>query len=1025
MSEQQPEHIDEAYWVLRQLHNFKSQPDWFINFRAIHNCRPYPDETGKIQKETNSVLDETVAIRDFRERWYGDLWAQLTAINQSTSTPANIYYAINPMLENKRKKEKSIFAGYTAFYLDLDDNKSYTKEQRWMQIWYWGQMGFEPSFVIESGHGYHVYWVFSRIVAWIEWEPVLKRMVALSGCRDKGNTFDVTRVFRLPGFQNVKNWYNGDTLPCFLAWPTDWRARERCLIYEPEHFHNFPPSELSNLQQYHNEASARTQNNPALLQETLLNIVRAAAEASRNADIQQTGQRIFGQQTTQAGPAAPGQNANQPFEPILGIVPPVDEIKWAHGHKWMKKYCKDGFQGMTQGELDNLRIKLNSQDVSASELDFRVIYHLVKSSYTHDAIREFWLRPDVRLYREDKERNNPNYFDMTFQKALSYVRASIEQNDPTKNNQDEPQVIARDNEMHVVTGDKSEMVLTGELQLNSIFVDQDAISVHEREWFDCTVLCKDPVASTGVTAYSQIVQNKAFTGVNTFKEFSHDLFRVVTNNNAHMQRVAAWLLRTYRNVPKHAFHSSIVYKDKQYIFPQYIVGKDEIKQQQSTPQNEFFAKKYPLFALFMKQPFDRQKVVALYKEHWKNVLNMHLPKVITSIIGSIVSSAIRPRLSQEAEFNGFNIPTINIRGASHTAKTETAKYLSTIMGVDKDNFIVSTSTSTFALQKLISSTNFFPIIIDEFKDDDDPMLKRQMDGIRQIVRRMYSGETIYKGRADLSYTSFKIHGGLIVLGEAALERDNNVSEFTRVVPITTDEFSPSAHVKNYLRLEHISWHETGPFLYQFLAQQDVNVLKQEFIDLKLEVVEITASFFGKENARVSHNLAVLWFGCRLFDRFVQSLDPSIPTIEQTLNPRESLVRHICDQSVQSGQTLILDKIESLPLIAGEEQPKTVVSRQVFANNELWSTIKLYGEILSNRHPILKDRFQNGAFLFREKETKSIFILTPCFESRMNTEQRCNSSALSKENCAICYSHVGERLNNLFLKQERTYEHQKE
>jgi hypothetical protein len=58
---------------------------------------------------------------------------------------------------------------------------------------------------------------------------------------------------------------------------------------------------------------------------------------------------------------------------------------------------------MTQGELDDLKVKHRMNDTSASSLDFAIIYYLAKKCYTRDANREFWRRPSCRLYREDKE----------------------------------------------------------------------------------------------------------------------------------------------------------------------------------------------------------------------------------------------------------------------------------------------------------------------------------------------------------------------------------------------------------------------------------------------------------------------------------------------------------------------------------------------------------------------------------------------------------------------------------------------
>lgn len=943
-----PGEMHEALWLLYNLHYGLSDEDWLINIRCIHNKQPVANsETGRIEKLTEVTLDEFVKIKDFKQVWDSELYAKLVALNTSTVKPSNVYFSVNPLLKQGHKKEH--FAGMVAFYLDLDDNNAYSKEKRWSQIYYWTLLGYEPSIVIDSGHGFHVYWILSRLVSRETGEAILRRMVALAGCRDKGNTWDISRVLRLPGFANVKEWYASNTPPCGIVWPPDWQQRETARKYDPEHFESFPPSDLVDLKRYYDEA-AKVSANADELKANIDKVMHAVRTMARSMRLTQAGQH--GAVQAQLGNPAAAAKVGVDFVPSLNHVPIAEEIKWPRTGKWMAKYCLKGYDGLTQGELDELRVKYNIQDVSASELDFKIIYALVKSGYTQEAIREFWTRNGTKLYREDKESKNPNYFDMTFNKALEFVRAAASQKNPLAANK-QSLVFTHLGQTFIQAGENVECILTAELGVHEIFEDQDATKPNEREWYRMTAKCSDANGG-GVAEYPFVMPNEAFNSIQAFKSYTTDLFRVPTNNNAHLQRLASHLLQD-RDIPRKAFHSKISYTHKSYVFPNIIIHADRIEVRENLPSD--LQKKFPLLSQFHYEPLARAEVAAKLRQFWPDVLQMHLPRVIVSVLGSIVASAIRPRLLEAKKSSNFCIPTVNIRGASTTAKSETVRYLMTITGLDRQNVVLSARTSAFALARILENTNCLPVVIDEFKETD--LDKRQVDIIREMTRRIYTGENMYRGQANLSVREIKIYGNFIVIGESILERSDNLSETSRVLPVQTDEYEPNKNMSRWYKLEEEPLYYLAPYLYQYLLTLDIAKAKDMFTALKMETRKQLENTI-KNASRFEHNIAAIRFGCALLDDFIHTFDPTLPTIDEICKPTVNITEYLCQHVEKTGQALRYSNGNG--------------SHEILNNNECLALLKTYGELIQWKHKIIMDMQSRGAFIFHE-DGNELFINT--------------------------------------------------
>lgn len=992
-----------AFWLIRQLHGTLSLPDWFINIRAIVNLAPYEKDGETIRNGTRVVFNENIRVADFKQRWYGGLLNHMIQFNEASKEPANIYFGVNPRSADSNKAED--VAGYVALYLDLDDNKSYTKDQRLIQMQFWKDYGIGNSVIVDSGHGYHGYWMMKRLIACGTGQPVLKKMVLLSGCKDKGNVHDPTRILRLPGFKNVKSWHTNDVPFCTLIEPANYESID-VLRYDLQTFdYWFPSSERENIEDYHARAVALGEGAP--LHDRIRQIAQAAIQAkvqqkviNDGIAVNQRAENTTGTLEFQAK-TLPG-NASTSAEPTLvpkrKVVPPIEELKWPKGKSWLKKYCVRGWDGLTIWEREDIAEKLNIEEIGASEMDARVVYHLIKMGYTYDAVCEFWLRPSLKLNREGK---HSKYLELTYEKQLEFARSTLTQDAAEEKLQaTKPASILIKNFQTIVIKSNGvpETIVTAELVLQGKYYDEDAPEQMDREWFDIRANVSTP---HGPQHFDMVLPGAAFTSVALFKKHAcREYLRIPTNDGAHLQRLVEHLEHTYTNVPRRQFHSKIVYKDRQFVFPKFTITKDGPVVKEDAALIKELSNKFIIYKWFEPEFMTQDEAKIFIRENWKPLLNFHLPRVIISILGTIASSAMKPIFEQDLKVNDFHLPSINVRGSSHSGKTETVKKLLSLACVVGGQNTTSLNSTEFALGRTLEVTNFIPLIIDEFKLEEGNA--KRIDQVRSLVRRAYSGEAMMRGRADLGIKSISLHGALIIVGEHALERVGDVSEISRVVPITTDEYEPDKHINEYFIVNKAAWHKLAPLFYQYVLTIDPQKVLAAFEQLRLKVISKLHGSFSGEKLRVGHNLATIWLGCTLWDRFIQTLWPEAPTIENTLRPEHTLIDYIKGWAKESKQTLVA-KTET-----GEDI--------VIANNEFFKMLITFVEIKETYDKLFTENIDFTYYCAKEHnklyiKISSIYKMYREYMQRQNKpipEERKISSLLTaaaakKEKWLICNS----------------------
>jgi len=970
-----------AYWLLVQLFHGHPKGNEFVNFRVIHNDTPKRKASGQEVKETFGIWSVNVPVKGLKDNFIkpGGVFDQLTVYNRDPQRPCNIYYGLN-LRTQPRKNKKEDIRGFNAFYLDLDVNDKYTFEDRQLQITFWRTIGLGPSVVIASGRGLQAIWCLERIAPQAEGEAILKRMVLASETKGEGNVWDVTRIFRLPGFLNQKRWYKGDSPPCTIFWPSHDEIQasmtNKTLMprFAPEVFESFPICGKDALKQLCDEASAID----GAFEENFRAICTAYHDNQRAAQAENRAQEIVQAQQPQANQL--DQEAQQAgWEPKYTAVPvDINDIAWPRMYKaWMKNYCKVGFDGLTPQKIEGIKRVYNLDTISASELDAKVMYILVKNGYTKEAVLAFWQRPDLKLWREDKMQRSPDYFDKTYDSMLASVRSVMDKNDPTEQQKQASKmerVTSSGYETWYWSGAKGQCVVTADLVIKAIFRDMDAPNSASRDHYELEAKTYNAAAEQGFDIHRLVLQRGVFNSCAKFREVCESTMCLMSDKNSHLSRLLNFLLHNSINAPIHQFHSKMVYENNSFIFPRLKITAETIERTATFDLVKELKEKFPLFDLFVSEPPNRAEVVTMLREYWPDLLRVYLPRVVVGMLGTIAATAMRARLVVDKITETFHMPTLNVRGSPVSGKTETVRLLYRLIGTTQPQASsISIRSTIFSINRMLELTNFIPLLIDEFKEEEES--KKQIAHIREVVRRTYSGEMILRGNADKSVSGMVARCNLIVAGEHELESEGNVAESTRVLAMTTDEFQPSKNIARFRRLDRAPLWNVGPLFYQFILQQDAVAAYNEFCALEIDTTARLGTAFGETKTRVGHNAAAIIWGCRLYDRFIKSLDPELPTICETHDLQEVLINYMIENVQRSGKTITVAN--------GAEGQTFTASR-----DELLTFLETFSGIVQRQDKSLTELEDRHVFVYHIDEEKNELYLhfQRCYELYL---ERCN------------------------------------
>jgi hypothetical protein len=121
-----------------------------------------------------------------------------------------------------------------------------------------------------------------------------------------------------------------------------------------------------------------------------------------------------------------------------------------------------------------------------------------------------------------------------------------------------------------------------------------------------------------------------------------------------------------------------------------------------------------------------------------------------------------------------------IEGQSGSGKSSTMEYVIAPLLSVRGSALNASECSNFALNRAASSSNFLPLIIDEYKPYT--MGKHRVDLISNVMRNSYDGHVVMKGVATLKKNrEFNARASVILSGEVGMQETANIERSLKVV----------------------------------------------------------------------------------------------------------------------------------------------------------------------------------------------------------------------------------------------------
>lgn len=178
------------------LENFFSKHKGFIRILLIHSTEKVSNsESGNEQALTMSQFFESVDNIRFSD------------LKESNKEGFNIYYGV--LTGKEESGDKFSCLEMPGISVDIDAKDFESKHGAWEHIFRTiARTGLEPTFIIDSGNGYHLYFLFSKFEV-VESKVDIPRFEGyVNGVGELFGgdyTHNLNRVMRLPGFDNLKD----------------------------------------------------------------------------------------------------------------------------------------------------------------------------------------------------------------------------------------------------------------------------------------------------------------------------------------------------------------------------------------------------------------------------------------------------------------------------------------------------------------------------------------------------------------------------------------------------------------------------------------------------------------------------------------------------------------------------------------------------------------------------------------------------------------------------------------------------
>ena len=142
----------------------------------------------------------------------------------------DVYFGVAKYVEPTSRTQENVQA-LKAFWLDIDcgPSKDYDTQEEGLKALgkFCTTVGLSRPTLVDSGHGWHVYWALNQEVSRAQWEPVaarLREVCRTQGLRVDEKVFEAARILRVPGTFNLKRGGQAPVTMAHVGNPLDFDA---------------------------------------------------------------------------------------------------------------------------------------------------------------------------------------------------------------------------------------------------------------------------------------------------------------------------------------------------------------------------------------------------------------------------------------------------------------------------------------------------------------------------------------------------------------------------------------------------------------------------------------------------------------------------------------------------------------------------------------------------------------------------------------------------------------------------------
>ena len=328
-----------------------------------------------------------------------------------------------------------------------------------------------------------------------------------------------------------------------------------------------------------------------------------------------------------------------------------------------------------------------------------------------------------------------------------------------------------------------------------------------------------------------------------------------------------------------------------------------------------------------RQSLDAPEALAVAKQFFEGLFALHEPEAIGAIIcwmmGSLFGPVVREKLGCA--------PLLNVFGSPGTGKTSVMKLIwPCFAGVVNVDMLACDSTH-FVNTRDFSSANALALMLDELRGDIGPNLEK----LTRFLRRVYSGETESRGRADQGMNHYLLVAFVGIMGEERVAPDHALSERTVFVGMDGNWVAqhPEARAA-YKQLKDLPLHRIAPLLCGWSLRAPALAMLAE----AGELADATIARIGYRDipTRVRANLTFIAFGGIAIDAFAVEIGATMPNVSL-----ERIFRFLLKNNFEEDESDEGDKLG-----------------RVRNNVDLWlidaATMANLGLIVDGKHYVVRD-----------------------------------------------------------------------